>query len=246
LSIALGDILRKAREAKGLTIEQLSALTRINSLFIVALEEGRWDRLPGHVYLKPFAKTCAEALGLDLKEIYKIIDGEEMEKTQVLAAPQKAAPKFRFDYKVPLVVVVGAVIIGLIYITVRYQRGVQPGSKNLEIVPANGKLEKREIVWNRPWEKPAAWEIAHPGSRRLRLEASDPVWVSVSSGPDTLFEGIIDGGAGMTFFSENGFVLSAGKNEFLVGYLDGDKIPAIGATSGRLNRYQLNTNAEEK
>jgi cytoskeletal protein RodZ len=96
---SLGAKLRAAREARELTVDQLSALTKINPAFIDALETGRWDLLPGRVYLKPFVKICGEALNLDVSELYGNIDGltpEDKKKYDVPIsdpAPLRPLPK---------------------------------------------------------------------------------------------------------------------------------------------------------
>lgn len=240
MSEALGDILKKAREKKGLSIEQLSSITRLNSDFIKALEEGRWDKLPGQVYLRPFAKTCAEALGVDVKAVYSAIDGVEKEKPE-------ESPRFtfeeergkRFDYKLSLVIVLGVIIIGLIYLTVEYQKKEEFRSGDLKVVPADSEPRKKEILWNRPWEKPAVWEKEHPRSQRLRLEATDSVWASVLSESDTLFAGFFDVGENRIFYSENGFILNLGRNDCIKGYLNGSQVPEVGTTERGLYNFQL-------
>jgi len=241
LSIALGDMLKSAREAKALSMEQVAAITRLNTQFIEALEEGRWDKLPGQMYLRPFTKTYAEALGLDLKEVYRIIDGEEMEKTQVYSQP---IGKPGHDYRLPLVIMTGVVIIALIYVSVVYQKGREPGSDKLEIVRANFDASKRDVMWNRAWQKPAEWKTLYPRSNRLRLEATDQVWASVIAGSDTLFAGFIDGGRGLTFFSDTGFILNIGRNDCISGYLDGEQIPSIGVSTRGLYNFHLDSKAK--
>lgn len=247
MSIALGDMLREARESKGLSIDQLASTTRLNRVFIEALEEGRWDKLPGQVYLKPFAKICAEALELDLKEVYKAIDGEEMGKAEDhIAGTEDSKPEKKFDYRLPLVAVVGVIIIGLIYLTVKYQQNRPVDSVKISVVPADIVKQKSEYSWNRPWERPAGWESIHPGYERLRLEASDQVWVSVLDATDTLYAGFINGGRSRTIYSEKGFTLNIGRNDCLIGFLNGEPIPAIGISERGLYNFRLSSATERK
>ena len=48
----IGQILKNAREKKGLSIEELEASTRIVAKFIKALENEDFDALPGEIYVK--------------------------------------------------------------------------------------------------------------------------------------------------------------------------------------------------
>lgn len=61
--------LRRAREAAGLTIEQLAAETRIPQRHIEAIEEGAFDKLPSRTYAIGFSRTYARTVGLDDKDI---------------------------------------------------------------------------------------------------------------------------------------------------------------------------------
>ncbi|WP_295157319.1 helix-turn-helix domain-containing protein [uncultured Brachyspira sp.] len=61
----IGQILKNAREKKGLTIEELEAATRIVAKFIKALENEEFDVLPGEIYVKGFIKNLSDKLSLD-------------------------------------------------------------------------------------------------------------------------------------------------------------------------------------
>jgi cytoskeletal protein RodZ len=61
----LGQRLQGAREAKGLTIADVAAATRISTRAVRAIEEERFDELPGGVFRRTFVRTYAETVGLD-------------------------------------------------------------------------------------------------------------------------------------------------------------------------------------
>ena len=61
----LGQRLRAAREARGLTLAQAEEATRIRRDYIEALEDEHYDFLPGAVYAKGFIRNYAAFLGLD-------------------------------------------------------------------------------------------------------------------------------------------------------------------------------------
>src|SRR4051812_10970348 len=64
-----GERLRVAREAKGLSLEELASQTRIPLRHLQSLEQGDWSRLPAPTYTIGFAKSYASAVGLDRNEI---------------------------------------------------------------------------------------------------------------------------------------------------------------------------------
>ncbi|HQF55730.1 MAG TPA: helix-turn-helix transcriptional regulator [Fibrobacteria bacterium] len=58
-------LLAQAREAKELTLDQVSLQTRIPRDLIQALEEKNWSALPGAPYARAFCKTLAQAYEID-------------------------------------------------------------------------------------------------------------------------------------------------------------------------------------
>ena len=65
----IGDRLKKARESRSLTIDQVQKETRIHSTVLTALEEGRCDKMLTPTYVKSFLKKYASHLGLDAKTL---------------------------------------------------------------------------------------------------------------------------------------------------------------------------------
>ena len=61
----LGEMLRSARERRGLDRARIERDTRIRERYLSALERGAYDELPGEVYARGFLRTYATYLGLD-------------------------------------------------------------------------------------------------------------------------------------------------------------------------------------
>src|SRR6201987_1512712 len=61
----IGGSLREARLKRGLTPADVQKAIRIRDRYLQALEEERWELLPGHEYVKGFLRTYADYLGLD-------------------------------------------------------------------------------------------------------------------------------------------------------------------------------------
>jgi cytoskeletal protein RodZ len=64
-STPFGEHLKREREMRGVTIEEISAATRISTRFLEALENEHWDELPGGVFNRGFIRSVARFLGLD-------------------------------------------------------------------------------------------------------------------------------------------------------------------------------------
>lgn len=89
-----GRRLRAARDQKGLTLEQLSAQTRIPERHLEAVEAGEYERLPSRTYAVGFTRTYARAVGLDehalIAQVAEELDADDPRKHA--AAPAKFEP----------------------------------------------------------------------------------------------------------------------------------------------------------
>lgn len=65
----LGQKLKDARLARGMTLEDVQELTKIRTRYLEAIEAGDYKVLPGSFYVRAFIKTYAEAVGIDPDEL---------------------------------------------------------------------------------------------------------------------------------------------------------------------------------
>lgn len=65
----LGYILRKTRQERKISLDDLQEVTKIRKRYLEAIEEGNYKVLPGSFYVRAFIKSYAEALGLDPNEV---------------------------------------------------------------------------------------------------------------------------------------------------------------------------------
>ncbi|APX72298.1 helix-turn-helix domain-containing protein [Companilactobacillus allii] len=83
----IGQKLRNARIKKGYTIDDLQQVTKIQKRYLIAIEEGQFDHLPGDFYVRAFIKQYSDAVDIssdDLLEEYKaeIPDSQPKEPVQ--------------------------------------------------------------------------------------------------------------------------------------------------------------------
>jgi cytoskeleton protein RodZ len=60
-----GETLKREREMRGVTLDEIAGATRIASRFLRAIENEEWDQLPGGVFNRGFVRSIARYLGLD-------------------------------------------------------------------------------------------------------------------------------------------------------------------------------------
>ncbi|WP_125581218.1 helix-turn-helix domain-containing protein [Lacticaseibacillus suibinensis] len=65
----IGQKLRTARIEKGYTLDDLQQITKIQKRYLIAIEEGNFDALPGDFYVRAFIKQYAETVGLNADEL---------------------------------------------------------------------------------------------------------------------------------------------------------------------------------
>ena len=64
-STPFGEHLRREREMRGVSLDEIAAATRISTRFLEAIEKDQWDQLPGGVFNRGFIRSIARFLGLD-------------------------------------------------------------------------------------------------------------------------------------------------------------------------------------
>ena len=76
---SFGDRLRREREQRGISLDDISLTTKIRAGLLQALEEEKFDRLPGGIFNKGFVRAYARHLGLDEDQLvadYLVASGE--------------------------------------------------------------------------------------------------------------------------------------------------------------------------
>ncbi|WP_276808413.1 helix-turn-helix domain-containing protein [Castellaniella defragrans] len=73
-ALTLGDALKAMREARGLSLSEVSARIKYSSVQLGYLEAGDWPRLPDGVPLRGLVRNYARFLGTDVDAALKLLD----------------------------------------------------------------------------------------------------------------------------------------------------------------------------
>ena len=112
----LGDRLRRAREARGISTYQVEIDTRIRATVIDALEQGNYENLPPDPFLRGLIRTYSTYLGLDAEETLALYLADSTplpppppgpvappitKPVQVLVPPRAAPPSMPEEFPEP-------------------------------------------------------------------------------------------------------------------------------------------------
>lgn len=134
----LGVLLKREREKKCLSLQQVAEMTRLRSHMIEALENEDWSGLPAPPFVRGFIRSYAKAIHLDERSILdlynKVAPATEESLRPLVEIPTRARKKRFF-----LILMLGAVA-AMIYVW----RGYSPSDK----VPGPEEGE-RQVVQSR-------------------------------------------------------------------------------------------------
>ena len=136
----LGELLRQMREKAGISQNELAAMTKISSRYVTALEEGRFDTIPGRFFIRGFIRNiCAqlEEDPADLLEILDVLFPEEEEPEE--AEGTGAGPRRVFLPLAATIIILLILIGGSILLRGKGERAPEPPPvKEAESTPATG------------------------------------------------------------------------------------------------------------
>jgi transcriptional regulator with XRE-family HTH domain len=107
----LGDTLQRARQARGITLEDAARATRIPRRYLEALEQENFTILPAPVYARGFLRSYSGYLGLDPGELLPFFPVGHVEEPKLEPLPQVKQPRTWSMSGIIAVAAVGALIL---------------------------------------------------------------------------------------------------------------------------------------
>jgi cytoskeleton protein RodZ len=201
---SLGEQLRRAREARSLSLRELSDQTRISRRHLEAIETDDYKQLPGGIFNRSFIKSFAKAVGYDVDEAvraYQQIARESGESFDEVPTTRQASRIYTDDIPTrspiltaALSLVILAVISLGVYAGLHYYRRTEKGATpptattpnnprpNAQTVPAN----------NANPNAPAPAATPAPAGLKIVVRAKgEDVWLRASADNQPSSDGIL-------------------------------------------------------
>jgi hypothetical protein len=88
VSVEIGSYLRQAREALGMTLDQVQEKTKIQKSFLIAIENGEFHKLPSPFYVRTYLRSYANCVKVEPHHILR--QYRKMEQAERLTGVHKA------------------------------------------------------------------------------------------------------------------------------------------------------------
>jgi len=190
----VGERLRAAREAQGLTLDEIAASTRIPRRHLQTIEEGRYDDLPAPTYSAGFIKSWARHLGLNgqpLADEFRAEMGSiAVERTQPLPY-EPADPRRTPPVGLALLALLVAVVLLVGYL---YWRGTTEQPSSIAATASDQAAASKPAAQAPAATAPSATTITPQPAGPVVVGASQDVWIKVSDQGTTLFMNVLHPG----------------------------------------------------
>jgi len=260
---ALGERFRAAREARGLSLSDVSEQIRIRSVYLAAIEGENWAAIGAPVYIRGFLKTYARFLGLDADEIVAsfterpippAVESQEPPShpsRQPLPPPVEAAPPPR--NLTPVLWLAALVAVALIAFVVYNELTI--GTRSPVPVTALSSVAPSSAASSLPValpspvasETPIASRAGGPsspvpssspgsgGPNTVQVVLSAPSWLRVTVDGNVSMEGTFPAGTSRLFHGKTAR-LRIGNAGGVSVYIDGKGLGKLGADGSVVER----------
>lgn len=254
---AFGNELMDARNYKGMSLEQIADITKIDVRYLKAMEIGDWDMLP-QPYMEAFLKAYAEAVGMNIPKVMKkyremvqrrLTTEEHPEGTTGAdeVPPQEAAEsrlsKDLFKFVLLVLLVFSAAAIFLVFLFGPFKesnlRAPLPGVPKTEVIPAESSPS------DLPADTARTPPVAQADSARadtqkifqpdqipvgihLRARATQPCWLQATLDDITVQDVILQPGDTLSWNAAERAELFIGNAGGLELSMDGQALGVLG------------------
>ncbi len=223
-----GDILRKAREAQGLTVADIATRTRVPLRHLEAIEASDYSTLPSSTYAVGFTRAYARAMGIDEVHIANLVRGEvaTLGRKKPEYEPYEMTDPSRVPSRGLAIVALGLAIAVLVLVGLWYGTDMFRGTSTSSTgTPVAETAPPPAAKTAQPVPAPTT-----PANGQVTLTASDEVWMRVYDADNkTLYLGTMKPGEKFDVPKDaKDPKINIGRADKLAVTLNGAAAPALG------------------
>lgn len=241
-STRFGEHLKREREMRGVSLEEISTATRISTRFLEALENDQWNHLPGGVFNRGFIRAVARFLGLDEDALiaeYDLFAKDNPEIPSLSEAPREAPRNWRPVIGTIIVVIAAIAIVAggwSIYhlygkrIFARFQGNSGTLSAPSSAAPSATAVGPPTQLGGSQPDSSNSEEPANQadGPLNLKLEAGKPADVKIVADGKVVFDGHVNPNEIKRFAAQDKLEITSSESSALFLELNGQTVPPIG------------------
>jgi cytoskeleton protein RodZ len=235
---SLGVYLRGLREAKGMSLDDISRSTRVGRRHLEALESDKLEDLPARVFVKGFIRAYCDTLEAPPDQAFDLFRQTAGEP----ARPERSASRRSFGARPhrggPLLVS-AILVLALGGSLFALHLGLKGPAREPVAVAPSPPATPAASSSPAPSPATAAVEAKPTGSHRLVMRAIEPTWVRVQIDDGTVAEELLPTGAVREWTAARGFVLTVGNAGGLEVDFNGRRLPSLGARGAVIQRLVL-------
>ena len=205
----LGDEFRVAREARQLSLSDVSEQIHIRSVYLQSIENEEWSVIAAPVYVRGFVRTYARFLGLDPERAVAQFNASIGE---LAARPHENVPLGSIDRPrrpSPWLFVAGiAALVLVIFVGYRwfqFQQNAGQSSTVAEVTAPPSTAPSSQASASEATAAPAKPAVA-PTAKTIELSVTAPSWLLVRVDGAQVLEGIMPAGTRKSFHGSQAFV----------------------------------------
>ncbi|CEP68708.1 Domain of unknown function DUF4115 [Moorella glycerini] len=225
----VGEMLRAARQEKGISLREVEEATKIRLRYLEALEKGNYDQIPGRVYALGFVRNYARFLGLDVQAVVQQFkqeypsdeDNYPTEESSLTATGLSPGKRKRW-LLVPAVLLV---LWSINWLYNHYRPSLEQRPSPPPVTePAPVTPEPQQPVAQPP---PAATTPRAQGVE-VKIRASGDCWVGVTIDGKNDFTGTLKAGENKVFQGKEKIIVTLGSAGAVEITVNGQVQPPLG------------------
>ncbi|MDH4198202.1 MAG: DUF4115 domain-containing protein [Candidatus Aminicenantes bacterium] len=240
----IGAELKREREARGISLADIAASTKIGRRYLEALEEDRLKDLQGLFFMKGTIRAYAKAVGLDDQEVLRrYAEAGIFGRNEAPGIPIAVAGPSRLRAVVLAVLAIIAVAVLTVIISILLKPEPPAAPATIKETPLP---ESRLVIPPPPADLVAAPEATEPASPAvetkalvLDLEMTHETWIQVDADGTRVLDGLMQAGFRTRITAETEILMILGNAGGLVCLLNGKKVRSFGGLGAVVKNIRI-------